>query len=191
MANLIEQYTKTLESFNAILPPFLQGIFVWKLNHYNGCIEVEPFGFKAVIEDGVILNYPVDVDQPRRQAKCPGVNTTLVNRFDSMNWIWVDDCAPLFSLQKENCKREGANSITLSLEEAMVVEDYTCSTYYSFILKKDILRVYHKGGKLANLSSNDEKHRPGKVDLINKNFLEIERGKRIASPQDIVNAFDT
>ena len=65
------KYFKILDALKSIIPPSLKGITITKYDEFNGCIEVEPFGMKAVVSNGVIYNYPVDISKDR-----------LVNIFD-------------------------------------------------------------------------------------------------------------
>lgn len=191
--SLFDRYINVLDTFDAILPPKLKGIIIKKYDHYNGCIEVEPFGFKAVVEEGVIYNYPNNVTQQRRQVKCPGVNDTLVNKFSADDGDWVDDCAPMFNIQKKNCIGE---DIYITLEEAFGDNYHLmgCHNYYSYVLQKDILRVNGTEMEPLKFPSFEDKGSPNiqKPALNSMNIVNMENGSGYmgrANQQDILHVF--
>ncbi|KAL7630565.1 UNVERIFIED_CONTAM: hypothetical protein RMT77_019244 [Armadillidium vulgare] len=149
----LNQYIETLDTFDSILPSNLQGIEIYKKNDFNGTILVRPYGFKAWIKNGVIYNYPIYVDTALRQAKCPGENDTLVNKFIPNDLfqnvpIWRDACCPVFTLVQNSFSNY--KKINIPLEEvekhlgksARQIEEVE---YYSYILEKNILKVFNSG----------------------------------------------
>lgn len=161
----LNRYVKSLDIFDSILPPNLQGIEVHKKDDINGTIIVRPYDFKAWIKNGVIYNYPNYIDIALRQAKCPGGNDTLVNKFipcDQLQKVplWRDACCPVFESVQKSFSSYKRIYFSLNVVEKELgkpsrkIEDVE---YYSFILKKKILRVFNSNDKNDNNNNNNNK----------------------------------
>nr|BDV49996.1 MAG: wsv134-like protein [Porcellio scaber clopovirus] len=146
---ILQQYLKTLDIFESVLPSNLQGIEIYKKDNTNGTIQVRPYGFKAWIKSGVIYNYPNYIDISLRQAKCPGENDTLVNKFIPHDPfqngpLWRDACCPIFSSVQKSFLNYKKIHIPLEAVEKHLgkpsrnIEEIE---YYSFILEKKFLKV--------------------------------------------------
>lgn len=157
----LNRYIKSLDIFDSILPPNLQGIEVHKKDDINGIIVVRPYDFKAWIKNGVIYNYPNYIDIALRQAKCPGSNDTLVNKFipyDQFQKIplWRDACCPVFGAVEKSFSSYKRIYFPLNVVEKELgkpsrkIEDVD---YYSFILKKKILKVFNEKKKKTMTTS--------------------------------------
>lgn len=145
--NLLQKYINTLDKFDLIVPPKLAGIEVNYLDYLNGTIEVRPYTYRAMIANGEIYHYPPDINEMLRQSKCPGINDTLVWKLGE-NLLWSDECISVFEIVSEKINMSHPRTSFFSLDE---VSNYyggtpsdkiTAPKYYSFVLQKELLKVY-------------------------------------------------